>query len=58
MQRHKIVAPIVLLILSVINFALTAPVSLERGIREVRMDVVDVAEDSDNWITKALVAIG
>ncbi|KAI0272964.1 hypothetical protein BGY98DRAFT_146548 [Russula aff. rugulosa BPL654] len=44
MQRHKKVARIILLILSVINFTLAAPVSA-RGTREVR--VVDVAEDSD-----------
>ncbi|KAF8490314.1 hypothetical protein F5888DRAFT_1892540 [Russula emetica] len=45
MQRHRIFARIILLlILSVINFALAAPV-LVRGIREVRVDVMDVAED-------------
>ncbi|KAF8490341.1 hypothetical protein F5888DRAFT_1128112 [Russula emetica] len=62
MQRHKIVARIILIILSVINFALAAP--LVRGIREVRVDVVDVAEivtaasrkrwnPSDKWWTNA-----
>ncbi|KAI0279898.1 hypothetical protein BGY98DRAFT_932911 [Russula aff. rugulosa BPL654] len=68
MQRHKIVAHIILLILSVIKFALTAPV-LERGIREVRVDVLDVAKDvpvttasqkhlnpSDRWSTTAVLA--
>jgi hypothetical protein len=68
MQRHKIVAHIILLILSVIKFALAAPV-LERGIREVRVDVVDVAKDvpattasqkhldpSDRWSTTAVLA--
>src|SRR6266849_4642471 len=60
MQRHKIIARIVLLILSVINLALAAPV-LVRGIR---VDVVDVAKDvttasrkywnpSDMWWTNA-----
>ncbi|KAI0279900.1 hypothetical protein BGY98DRAFT_932913 [Russula aff. rugulosa BPL654] len=46
MQRHKIVAHIILLILSTIKFVLAAPV-LERGIREkfVRVDVLDVAKD-------------
>jgi hypothetical protein len=42
MQGHKIVAPIILLILSVINFAHAAP-ALVRRTREVRVDVVDVA---------------
>jgi hypothetical protein len=62
MNRHKIIARIILLILSVINFALAAP--LVREIREVRVDVVDVAEDvtttsrkywnpSDKWSTNA-----
>src|SRR6266849_2039416 len=41
MQRHKMVARIVLLILSVISFALAAPV-LVRGTRE---DMVDIAGD-------------
>ena len=44
MQRHKIVAPIILLILHVIDFALAAPV-LERGVLEVRVDEGDVAKD-------------
>ena len=44
MQRHKIVARIILLILSVISFALAAPL-LERGIREVPIDEGDVAKD-------------
>jgi hypothetical protein len=44
MRRFKILAQIILLVLSVINFALAAPV-LVRGIREVRVDVVDVAEN-------------
>ena len=44
MKRYKIVARIILLILPFINFALGAP-ALVRGIREVRVDVVDVAED-------------
>jgi hypothetical protein len=63
MQRHKIVARVILLILSIIHFALAAPVSIRR-IREVRTDVVDVAEDvttalrkrwipSDEWSTSA-----
>ncbi len=47
MKRQKIIARIVLLILSVINLALAAPV-LVRGIREVRVDVVDAAEDVTN----------
>ena len=41
MQRHKIVARIILLMLSIINLALAAPV-LTRGLRKVP---VDVAED-------------
>src|SRR6266849_4002990 len=45
MQRHKKIAWIVLLILFVINLALAAPV-LVRGIREVPVNVVDVAEDN------------
>jgi hypothetical protein len=44
MQRHKIVAQIILLILSAINFVLAAPV-LERRIHEVRIDVVNIAKD-------------
>jgi hypothetical protein len=44
MQRYKIVAHIILLILSANKFVLAAPV-LERGIREVRVDVLDVAKD-------------
>ncbi|KAI0279905.1 hypothetical protein BGY98DRAFT_383452 [Russula aff. rugulosa BPL654] len=66
MQRHKIVAWIILLILSVINFVLGTPV-LERGIREVRVDAVDVAEDvatasqkrcspSNKWWTNSALA--
>jgi hypothetical protein len=46
MQRRKIVARIILLIISVINFALAAPV-LERGILDVRVDQGDVAKDQD-----------
>ena len=64
MKQHKIAPRIILLILSVINFALAAPISLERGTREVRTDVVDTAEDvttvsrkrwlpSDEWSTNA-----
>jgi hypothetical protein len=44
MQRHKMVAQIILLILSVVNFVLAAPV-LKRRIHEVRVDVVDIAKD-------------
>ena len=62
MKRHKIVAQIALLILSVINFALAAP--LVRGLREVRVNLGDVAEGvatalrrrrnpSDTWSTNA-----
>ena len=51
MQRHKKVARIILLILSVINFTLAAPVSAQ-GTREVR--VVDVAEDSDYRLEQEL----
>ncbi len=51
MQRHKIVAHIVLLILSVINLASTAPLSV-REIHEVRVDVVDVAKDKTTTLQK------
>ena len=66
MRQRKTVALIALLFLSVINFALAAPLVV-RGIREVSVDLVDVAEDaatasrkrsnpsdySDKWWTDA-----
>jgi hypothetical protein len=63
MQRHKVVVRIILLVLSVINFVLAAPV-LEHGIR---VDLVDVGKDVitasqrrwnslDKWWTNAAPA--
>ena len=53
MQRHKIVARVILLILSIINLTLAAPVFL-RGIHEVRIDVADYATTAlrKRWIPK------
>ena len=53
MQRHKIVARVILLILSIINLTLAAPVFL-RGIHEVRIDVADYATTAlrERWIPK------
>ena len=55
MKQHKIVAQI-LVILSVFNYALAAPV-LARGIREVRVNVVDVTEDVTTALRKRWIPL-